>query len=617
MSTFQIPRVEIPFISPEELEFATQEEVASYEAALRRAKALESPLDLAELLFPETRRWQHLELLNEHLVALAEYRLTKDGPGLPDSTILLFDEASETLTSATCLYRPDALTLPVRVPIVFNLSVSMRPRAGKSRLINQVLPVWLLLHDPNLLIAVGTYSDSFADEWGEMMRDNCIDEQERLPFLPQPQGGRRAARDVFKVEGHKGRIAFTGVGGGINGKGFQVMIGDDFIKNDVEAQSPTTRQGAKNFYDSTWTTRRTVSFSLDARFPIPFEVLMGTRWHHDDILGYACYDTDEDGARQESPAWCILNIPAMCEDEDTDPLGRKLGEVHPNAAAEGADFLEKKKIQNPRVYAALYQGRPSPEGGGLIPNTFNTYIRKGGHADGGTDDLEFFMFEKLTGNVIDGGNEEDRFVTSTAYVHEMIPFCSIDMAATKKTTSDYTVAFNCLYSREHHALFIVDRFRKRITTDEYEASLIPFARGIGVKKWLVEDVTFGKQFGQTLRRKYKFQVDTYPAMADKVSRAVSSTLPDMMRNLQVYVLPTAPWREGTEAEIGEFPHSDHDDMVDALAAAAQYVSDMPRYRPPKDDTPKSLGDEIDEHVDKQARRTRRRQSRDPWAQISR
>jgi len=564
-----LPKFTVPFLSDEDLAYATPEEAASYHTSLKRELALQSPLDLACLMYPETRRWPHIELLNEHLVALAEYRLTKYGPGVPGTTKLVYNEIDESLKSAKVMYRKDSTTLPTEEDVVFKLTVSMRPRAGKSRLINEVFPLWLLLHDPDLAIAVGTYSDTFADTWGEKLRDNTLSLKDALPFLPQPAGGKNAARDTFKVLNAKGSVAFTGVGGGITGKGFQVMIGDDFVKDDVAAQSPTIRQAAKGFYDSVWDTRGTISFTEGARFPIPLEVLMGTRWHHDDVIGHAAYDHDEDGTRRPSPNWCILNIPAQCEDPEGDPLGRQLGEAHPNASGEGEEFLERKKKQNPRVYAALYQGRPSPEGGGLVPNTFNTYQVK--H----DKDEVFFVFEKLTGNIVDGSDEEDRFDTCSAYVKDMIPFTSIDMAATKKTTSDYTVGFNCLYSREHHAVFLTDRFRERITTDEYERKLIPFARGNGTKKWLVEDVTFGKQFGDTLLLKYKFQVDKYPAVADKVSRAVSSTLPDMMRRMQFYV-----------------------------------------FWPPKEPKAVNLADEIDEHVDRQQRR-RRRRSNNVWSNISR
>ena len=73
-------------LSREQVELLTPSEAVVYAGILEKELALKSPLDLATLMFPETRRWPHLELLNEYLVALTEYRLTAVGP-VPESGV--------------------------------------------------------------------------------------------------------------------------------------------------------------------------------------------------------------------------------------------------------------------------------------------------------------------------------------------------------------------------------------------------------------------------------------------------------------------------------------------------------------------------------------------------
>lgn len=644
-----------PYIDPDLLALASNDERKAYLQAVRKHQALKSPLDLAVLLFPETRRWAHIELLNDHLVALAEYRLTAHGPGIPGTTELTFHPADGTLQSATVLLRTKDASLftatgtgtsgtgtegagtgrcfdedgqptgwyIVRVPVVFRLSVSMRPRSGKSRIVNEVYPLWLMLlaeeAGEQVSVAVGTYSDDFASDWGGKMRDLANDHHEDpdspcASFLPRPIKGRNSAKAVFRTTTGSS-TTFAGVGGSITGKGYQVLIGDDFIKNDTEAQSPQHRKAARGFYDSTWTTRKTISFAEDSRFPIPLEVLMGTRWHHEDVIGYACYYTDDDGTRVPSPEWCILNIPAVCEDPETDPLNREEGEVHPNASGEGKEFHEAKKIDNPMVFASLYQGRPSPKTGGLIPANLKPFSIHQGRG------VVTFTFEKpktLPANPETGIKEGMRQGTATETItvstEDLIFFGTVDVAATKKTTSDYTVAFTCAYSREHQALFLLNRFRKRITTDEYLEHLVPFFLADSVTRVLVENVSYGLMFAQQLRKDHRFKADTYPASGDKVSRALTSGLPSLFRAGRIYAPNTASWREHTEAECRDFPNADHDDVVDALGAAAEFVSTVPKYRPAKEQKPPSLQEEIDAHVDKQASRRRRN---DPWSRISR
>lgn len=606
-------------LSPEELALLTPEEADIYANMLEHELALRSPLDLALLMFPETRRWPQLELLNDHLVALSEYRLTASGPVSASQVVWWYTPLNASSAERTVLCEtPEEIPEEVDAygaydrdsgeEIVFRLSISMRPRAGKSRLVTEVFPFWLQLQGAgDLQVGVGTYSDTFAWDWGGMARDFALEFAKRHPWFPTPAGGARAGREIFNVEGRKGRIRYVGVGGGITGKTLHVLIGDDFIKNDEEAQSDAIRQQSHRFYDRTWKTRRTRDISPKARFPIPIEVLMATRWHEDDVTGHACYDDETKEARND---WCILNIPALSKG-DGDPLGRPEGQAHPNAAGETRADMERLRADDPRGFSALYQGEPSPEGGGLIPNTFGSWWY--------SEDRSFFMWRGKP----EGAPAEEVPQVLSVRVSECLRFTAADMAATKNTTSDWTVLFPCAYSREFQKLFVLDRYKEKITTDQYVEELVPFILDHDAPNVLVENVTYGQKFQQDLRRlrlkggEFKrLTAEEMPKMADKVARALTSGLPAMVRRKQVLLPKDAVFREDTASEVGLFPYATHDDQVDALVFAAWFVNEMPNWRPPVVREEKTFEDEIDEHALQAARRLKGGR-RDLWSRVGR
>lgn len=90
-----------------------------------------------------------------------------------------------------------------------------------------------------------------------------------------------------------------------------------------------------------------------------------TRWAVDDLAGWIL---DQESKRPESQRrWRHINIPAYAEDGLLDSLGRPPGTWLESARGRTAqDWEETRDIVGSRVWAALYQGSPSPLEGGLI-----------------------------------------------------------------------------------------------------------------------------------------------------------------------------------------------------------------------------------------------------------
>ena len=602
-------------IAPEILEQMTPQELAAYKVLLQREVALKSPLDLACLLFPETRRWPQLELLNDHLLALSQYRLTAAGP-VPAEDVQWWYRAKGADTQIL-VSGPHAIPEQELVDaygaydgeknqIVFQLAVSMMPRAGKSRLITEVFPLWLLLQDPDMQIGLGTYNDTFAGDWGEAMRNlllahhSMAEEAGESPFLPYPEGGARAAKDILKVQGFLGKIRYTGTGGTVTGKTLHVLVGDDFVKGEEDMLSDAIRFQLHRFIDSTWETRKTRNMRANCPFPIPFEIRMATRWHQMDPIGYSCFDHD---THAPDPFWCIVNIPSLAVDgPDVDPLGREVGESHPNAAGLTREALEKLRADDPRTFSSLYQGNPAIEGGGLVSTDFKSYWTR---EDKGAT---FIMWR---GTPEQPGEVPPILATPD---DELIHFAAADMAATKKTSSDYTVLGTFAYSREHDMLFVTSWFRDRITTDQYNEILVPLIVDNSCATTVVENVTYGQVFGQSLER-LKLQVEFADAIADKVARIVASEVSGRIRKGGLRVASGASYLPNLVAEAEFFPYGDHDDQVDVLAFANDFVKELPDWRPKVEKKVPTVMDMIDEQVDAQVKK--RKPRRDGYARMRR
>ena len=123
----------------------------------------------------------------------------------------------------------------------------------------------------------------------------------------------------------------SGISGSITGKGADLMIIDDPVKNRQEADSITYRDRVWNEWKSTLATRLHPNASV---------VIVLTRWHEDDLAGRLI--------NEEAGRWKLLNFPAIAEgsaEGSDDLLGRAEGEaLWPERY--GVKELEEKKDNN-------------------------------------------------------------------------------------------------------------------------------------------------------------------------------------------------------------------------------------------------------------------------------
>ena len=551
---------------PEEfLKKATPKELEEYERLLRIQLATRSPLDYMLLVTPSSQAFAHIVMLNSYIMALTEGRLYTDGPGpLPTGH---GDDARH----------PTRGDKPVD-----QLAISMPPRHGKSFFTSEHMPAWFLTTFPEYFVILASYEADFAAEWGRKAR-NII---EAHPELGVTVDQTSRAADLWHLSGHRGGMKTAGAGGPITGSGGQIIVIDDPIKNNTEAMSELDRANKKDWLISTVDSRREPFPPTGRLAPI---ILMATRWHEDDLIGFSTKDKPQ--------AWCYLNLPALAfgsEDSDEpDPLGREPGEALCPTRYTATQLIEKREKgdedgQGLFWFNALYQGRPSVSGAGIFKEGSFLYY----DAELSEDGLKtLYTLHHRDGSV------------QRVSADDCFRFQTIDLAVSTKTSADWTVisTWDVTKSRD---LLLVERHRSRMEGPDHGPQVIEMYERLKPKFIGVEKATYGLALIQYLLRAGR-PVRKLEPDKDKVSRSIPAG--DAVDNGKVFFPKRVSWLAEWKEELVQFPNGRHDDQVDTLSYAVGVLQTLPTPRTPKLPQGNTAEDRVARYnarLDKKDRRSR-------------
>lgn len=395
--------------------------------------------------------------------------------------------------------------------------VSMPPRHGKSELISFWFPIWLLAKDPTRRIILASYEFEFASFWGRRVRDFIRDEGEALGLKLDPSS--TAGHNWRLTTG--GGMVCAGAGGPITGKGADVLIIDDPIKNSEEASSETIREGLWNWWQTTAFTR------LDT--PKSFVVMVATRWHEDDLLGRL----DRHSVSGEGLHWDVLKLPALAEEGD--PLGREVDEpLWPDRLPLDM-LLAIKNGMSPYHWSALYQQRPSPEeGGGVRRKWWQWY------------------------DMLPDIDTMDVIIQSW------------DLAFKDLKKSDYTVGQ--VWGRKGASLYLIDQIRGHMNAEEVVLAVRAFtAKYPRAIAKLIEDKANGPAVISMLQKKTAGVIPV-KVKASKDARLAAVTPMIAAGNVHIPKPElVGPWILEFVEEAAAFPNGTHDDQVDAMTQALEYM----------------------------------------------
>jgi len=460
-----------------------------------------------------TQRVLAIKRSREGMIPFAKFLMPH--PDDPDNAEMsLYKDAQHHKVLAAALEEVEKGTIP-------RLIVTMPPRHGKTQLVCKSFIPWYLARDPYRNVIFATYNEDFAQDQGADIRASILHPafSQVFPNFKLRKGGSSKGR----LQTDKGGLAaFVGRGGSITGRGADMLIIDDLIKDAEEAESPTIREKCWEWFTKVAMTRlMTVGAGV---------VIVMTRWHEDDVVGRLTDPSNSCYSESEAKKWKVINLPAIAI--PSDPLGREVGEaLWPERFP--LEFLNAQKTLNPRGFSALYQQRPTPEDG--------DYFKR--------DWIKYYNPAQIDWK-------------------ELSIYASSDHAVGKdKTRNDQSVLL-IVGVDELDNMYIVDCWHGRETPDVVTERMIDLMDVYKPISWYAEKGHITQSMGPHLRKRMEERnvyctVEEVTPSQNKEQRAQS--IRARMAMGKVFFPKQKPWVNDMIEELMKFPNGKHDDFVDPLA----------------------------------------------------
>lgn len=396
------------------------------------------------------------------------------------------------------------------------LMLFMPPRHGKSTLASVAFPAWHLGRHPDHEFISCSYSGSLAMNFSRKVRQLL-----REPVYKNVFEKSRLDKDSQSVESWQttqgGGYVAAGVGGGITGKGANILVIDDPVKNREDAESENNREATWDWYTSTAYTRLSPGGGI---------LVILTRWHDDDLAGKLLRHAEE-GADQ----WEVIKYPAIAEEDEK---YRKVGEsLHPERY--NVDALEQiRKAIGPRDWSALYQQNPVSDEGDYFSREM----------------IRYYDFDEI----------------DTSHLNF---YCAWDLAIGQRDRNDYSVGI-VVGVDEYDTLYVVDVVRGKYDGFELVEQILDLYETwrpsiVGIERGHIE-MALGPFLQKRTRERglnEAYFKDLKVGKRDKEARA--RAIQGRMQQGMVYFPKDAIWTGPMVAELLRFPNGTHDDQVDALA----------------------------------------------------
>lgn len=398
------------------------------------------------------------------------------------------------------------------------LMINMPPRHGKSELASRRFPAWFLGLNPSKSVIAASYNSDLATDFGRQVRNIIATPEYGHLFDTTLAEDSRAANRWNTAQG--GGYVAAGVGTAITGRGADVLLIDDPLKDRHEADSELQRQRIWDWYTSTAYTRLAPGGRV---------IVIQTRWHEDDLSGRLLADEARGGDK-----WTVLELPAIND------AGEALWpDFYP------LPVLERYRSVLPaRDWSALYQQRPTPDEG--------DYFKR-----------EWFKFYNTVPNHLRIYGASDYAVTARG--------------------GDYTVHVVAGIDPDDN-LYLIDVWRAQTESHHWVEAFIDLVARHKPLKWAEEQGQIIKSIGPFLdkrmreRRVYCAR-EQMASVADKPTRARSFQARAAMG--KVYIPHNAPWVADFIGELLMFPAGKNDDQVDAIGLIGRMLDTMVGGRAPK------------------------------------
>ena len=407
--------------------------------------------------------------------------------------------------------------------LIKRLIIVAPPRHGKSEKATVRFPCWYMAKHPNDYIVQAGYGASIALTQSRKARDVFVSPEMTTLFphvhhRPETPGqdviipARQSAHEWGTTSG--GSYYAVGIGGGLTGRGFNLGIIDDPVKDEEEANSHTIREKVWNWYSTVFRTRAQPDAAI---------VIIMTRWHQSDLVGRLLKQAEED---PEADQWEVVHFEAI------ETIDGKEHALWP--ARYPIDVLRKiRSTIGARFFTALYQGNPTVAEGQIIKREWWQYYRD---------------------------------VPKFEYIIQ-----SWDTAFKDKEMNDYSVCGT--WGVAKHALCLLAVWRGKVELPELKRVAVALYNkgfsGMIPIVVLIEDKASGQSLIQEFQRNTTIPVLPVKVDKNKVARANAST--PLIEAGKVHLPISAPWLHDYIEECSAFPNATHDDQVDMTTQALEYM----------------------------------------------
>lgn len=389
------------------------------------------------------------------------------------------------------------------------LLLSVPPQHGKSVSITETLPAWYLGKYPDKKWIICSYNTDFASAFGRKNRQKCEEFNTKL-F----DGFKLADYPCNNIEfetTEKGGLYSAGILAGVTGHTADFFIVDDPIKTREEADSETTKTKIWNEYLSSIRTRIKPGGKL---------IVIQTRWAEDDLFGRIL---------AEEKNTTVINLPCECDDEENDPLGRKLGDALCPEIGRGNSWLRAfkevyKGKEGSRAWTALYQGKPVAMEGNLIKR-------------------EWWKFYDTLPE---------------------LPYIIISVDAAFKDGDDNDFVAIQVWGKLNRDYYLIDAIKKHLNFVDTLDAIRSFKSRYDAIFILIEDKANGTAIINVLSSEMEGVIPVKPE-GGKVTRA--NAVSPAIESGRVHLPRFASFVEDFMSECSSFPNGAHDDQVDAMTQA--------------------------------------------------
>jgi hypothetical protein len=396
----------------------------------------------------------------------------------------------------------------------------MPPGSAKSTYASMLFPPWFMSRNPKLSVLAASHSEELAERFSGRVKSLILEHGTTLGIATAGTTGMWRILPV--VEGDRpeqmGEYLAAGAGSAIAGFRGDLGIIDDAVRGREEVASEVQRQKLWDWY----------VFDFRPRLkPNARQVVIGTRWHEDDLQGRILQESGDE--------WDVISIPMVAESFD-DALGRDIGDLlWPEWF--NADMVAEAQ-RDPLLWNSLYQQRPTAEMG------------------------DYWRREWL--HAIDPRHVPPR--------DTMRVYGGSDYAVTAGG-GDYTVhAVVGLDSDDRP--WLLDLWRARTASDFWVAAWCDLVKLWRPMSWAEEAIQITSGIGPWIDRasrekKAYTERIAFPTRGDKGIRAQS--MRGIVASRGLWFSTELRERGAIEAELLAFPNGRHDDIHDALGLVGQLL----------------------------------------------